>query len=147
TTSPPTSTTSSTPRARTSTTIAVRTITERATPRRTPTGTRPVSTGTRTFVRPRAASMSRTLPLWLTRVRSDAMAPGLRDGQFVLTIRPRRQQRFRRGAVVAVDSLEVGQRIVKRIIGLPGERVRMGKGGVWIDGQPLVEPYASASAY
>src|SRR5699024_10983801 len=68
---------------------------------------------------------------------SSSMAPALRDGQLVPTLRPRRRHCFRRGAVVAVDSQEVGRRTVKRIIGLPGERVRM----------ILVEPYASDSAY
>lgn len=93
-----------------------------------------------------ASMMPRSLPLWLTRVLSNSMAPGLRDGQLVLTLRPRRRHCFRRGAVVAVDSREVGRRIVKRIIGLPGERVRMEGGRVWLDGQRLAEPYASASA-
>lgn len=93
-----------------------------------------------------ASMMPRSLPLWLTRVLSNSMAPGLRDGQLVLTLRPRRRHCFRRGAVVVVDSREVGRRIVKRIIGLPGERVRMEGGRVWLDGQRLAEPYASASA-
>jgi signal peptidase I len=90
--------------------------------------------------------MSRSLPLWLTRVLSNSMAPGLRDGQLVLTLRPRRRHRFRRGSVVAVDSREAGRRIVKRIIGLSGERVRMEGGQVWVDGEHLVEPYVSPSA-
>ncbi|KAB8198646.1 signal peptidase I [Lysobacter maris] len=91
--------------------------------------------------------MLRALPLWLTRVVSNSMAPGLRDGQLVLTLKPLRGHRFRRGAVVAVDSRELGRRIVKRIVGLPGERVRIEVGRIWVDGQILVEPYASASAY
>jgi signal peptidase I len=82
------------------------------------------------------------LPAWLTRVQSDSMAPGLRDGQLILTIRPRRTHRFRRGAIVAVDSREVGQRIVKRIIGLPGDHLRLEGSRVWVNGQLLDEPYA-----
>jgi signal peptidase I len=49
--------------------------------------------------------------------------------------------------VVVVDSGEIGCRIVKRIVGLPGERLRLEDGEVWIDGQLLAEPYATASTY
>ena len=87
------------------------------------------------------------LPAWLTRVQSDSMAPALRDGQLVLTIPPRRKHRFRRGAVVAVDSREVGRRIVKRIIGLPGDHLRLEGNHVWVNGHLLDEPYASAATY
>lgn len=87
------------------------------------------------------------LPAWLTRVEHDSMAPCLRDGQLVLTVRAGRRRRLRRGDVVAVDSREVGRRIVKRIVGLPGEAVRLEGGRVWIDGRRLAEPYASRSTY
>lgn len=73
------------------------------------------------------------------------MAPALRDGQLVPTARP--PVTIRRGAVVAVDSREVGRRIVKRVVGLPGERVRIDGGRVRIDDVPLDEPYASPSTY
>jgi signal peptidase I len=75
------------------------------------------------------------------------MAPGLRDGQLILTVRPRRKHRFRRGAIVAVDSREVGQRIVKRIIGLPGDHLRLEGSHVWVNGHLLDEPYASAAIH
>lgn len=87
------------------------------------------------------------LPLWLTRVELDSMSPCLAEGQLVWTYRPRRNHRLRRGAVVAVDSAELGHRIVKRIIGLPGEQLRLEGSQVRIDGQLLTEPYATASTY
>ena len=86
-------------------------------------------------------------PLWLTRIQSDSMAPGLRDGQLVWTIRPRRGHRPRRGAVVAVDSQELERRIVKRIVGLPGEHLRLEGGQVWVDGHLIAEPHATPSTY
>jgi signal peptidase I len=47
----------------------------------------------------------------------------------------------RRGDIVAISL--GGERVyyVKRIVGLPGERVRIVKGVVHIDDAPLVEPY------
>lgn len=87
------------------------------------------------------------LPLWLTRVESASMAPCLREGQLVWTIRLRRNHRPRRGLVVVVDSGALGRRIVKRIVGLPGERLRLEGSQVWIDGHLLAEPYAGASTY
>lgn len=87
------------------------------------------------------------LPAWFTRVQSDSMAPGLRHGQLVLTIAPRRKHNFRRGSIVAVDSPEIGQRIVKRIIGLPGDHVRLEGSHVWVNHHLLDEPYASAATH
>ena len=89
----------------------------------------------------------RRLPLWLTRVQHDSMAPCLRDGQLVWTIRSRPRHRLRRGAVVAVDSRELGRRIVKRIIGLPGEHLRLEGGELWVDGRRIAEPYATPTHF
>ena len=32
--------------------------------------------------------------------------------------------------------------LIKRVVGVPGDRIRLRSGRVWIDGQPLAEPYA-----
>lgn len=69
------------------------------------------------------------------------MSPTLEDGDYVVALRPRG---LRRGDVVVVrrpDGLEVA----KRLVGLPGERVRVRGGAVTVDGTPLREPYASGS--
>ena len=85
------------------------------------------------------------LPLWLTRVRSDSMLPGLRDGQLVCTVGVPRRCRLPRGVVVAVESRELGRRIVKRVVGLPGEHVELDGGRTTVDGRSIPEPYATAS--
>ena len=86
------------------------------------------------------------LPLWLTRVQSDSMTPCLRNGQLVWTVRCRSDRGLRRGAVVVVDSRELGCRIVKRIVGLPGEHLRLEGSELRVDGRPLAEPYAIHSS-
>ena len=47
-----------------------------------------------------------------------------------------------RGDAVIVDSPGApGERYLKRIVGLPGEEVRLSEGYLLIDGEHLVEPY------
>ncbi|OJV80209.1 MAG: signal peptidase I [Cellulomonas sp. 73-92] len=81
---------------------------------------------------------------WLTRVRGGSMAPALRDGQLALTRSLRPGSVVRRGDLVVA---EAGRRVVKRVVGLPGERVTFRGGGVLIDGIGLAEPYATASFF
>ena len=99
------------------------------------TRTAPVAAGTTTEM------------AWLTRVQSHSMAPTLRDGALALTLRLGRRATLRRGDIVVADSHELGRRVVKRIVGLPGESVDLRAGQVHIDGQPLAEPYASRSVF
>jgi signal peptidase I len=77
------------------------------------------------------------------RVESVSMEPTLRPGQRLLIRRLRSVHGVARGDVVLVRSEEVGRVVVKRAIGLPGERVDLdGEGRVCVDGQRLAEPYA-----
>lgn len=75
------------------------------------------------------------------------MAPTLREGQLALTRKLGPAHRVRRGDVVVVDSAVVGGLVVKRVIGLPGEAVRIHDGHVSIDGHVLPEPYAARSVF
>lgn len=85
---------------------------------------------------------------WLTRVRGHSMAPALTDGQLVLTRSLRPAHAVGRGDLVVLDSpVEPREHLVKRVVGLPGEQVTFDRGRVSIDGRPLMEPYASPSAF
>lgn len=49
-----------------------------------------------------------------------------------------------RGDILVFKSDELGERLVKRLIGLPGEKVEVkSDGSVYIDGKKLDEPYAA----
>ncbi|WP_121251411.1 signal peptidase I [Nocardioides ferulae] len=85
---------------------------------------------------------------WLTRVRSDSMAPTLTDGQLVLTRSLRPAHAVGRGDLVVLDSpVDPDQLVVKRVVGLPGEKITFDAGRVSIDGRPLPELYASQSMF
>jgi signal peptidase I len=77
-----------------------------------------------------------------TRVQGISMEPTYRDSTFNLV--NRLVYRFRdpaRGDVVAIRLAGPHVLYIKRIVGLPGERVRIVEGVVRIDGAPLEEPY------
>lgn len=46
-----------------------------------------------------------------------------------------------RGDIVIINGPEADRRLVKRVIGLPGETLDIHDGAVWIDGGLLEEPY------
>jgi signal peptidase I len=56
-------------------------------------------------------------------------------------------QRVRRGDIVVFHyPVNPAQHFVKRVIGVPGDHLRLIKGQVWVNGLPLHEPYAHHSA-
>ncbi len=90
-----------------------------------------------------SASMERTLlvgdHLIMSRFGYDAGLP-FTPWHVRLWREPQRQQ------VVVFRAPLAGQPdYVKRLIGLPGDRVEIRNGAVWINGRPLAEPYLSAS--
>jgi signal peptidase I len=77
-------------------------------------------------------------------VKGDSMRPTLRPGQRIAVgplVRPPA-----RGDLVVL-ARPAGPRdleVVKRVVGLPGERVRLDAGGLEVDGQAVPEPYLAA---
>lgn len=81
------------------------------------------------------------------RVSGFSMVPTFRDGKVTLVNHQAyRWARPKRGDVIAFRRPEEGNVILlKRIIGLPGERMRIVDGRVYINGTALDEPYAKTS--
>lgn len=52
-----------------------------------------------------------------------------------------------RGDVVIINDPDLPERLIKRVIGLPGETIHITDGEVWIDGVRLDEPYVKGSTY
>ena len=69
------------------------------------------------------------------------MLPTVRPGDWLL-VRRRGDSTLKRGDII-VHAVEQGDKdeAVKRVVGLPGEEVRLREGVLFIDGEPLHEPY------
>ena len=78
--------------------------------------------------------------LRLYRVQGDSMAPALRQGDYVLMLAFRNPvHKPRRGDIVVAAMAERSR--VKRVVGLPRERLVFTEGRLLVDGDHLPEPY------
>lgn len=76
------------------------------------------------------------------RVVGISMAPNYRDGEIHVVNRlAYRWSRPRRGDVVCCRFLSDSVFLIKRIVALPGERIAIRRGVIFIDGEPLEESY------
>jgi len=74
-------------------------------------------------------------------VSGESMAPTLANGDWTLALRL--SMAPRRGVIVVFDNTaRPGMELVKRVIGLPGEKVTIANGQVHVDGSILAEPWA-----
>lgn len=80
---------------------------------------------------------------FVTRVHACSMWPTLRPGQLLFTRSVLHSRQIRHGDIAVVQSAELGQYIVKRVVGLPGDRLVLGSGGLVRNGMQVAEPYVS----
>jgi len=83
------------------------------------------------------------------RVRVDgfSMVPTLQDGEYVLVNRLAFRTKLpeRGDIIVFVSPQTTDLDLIKRVIGLPGDRVKISGGVVQVNGQTLEEPYIAAA--
>lgn len=81
-----------------------------------------------------------------TRVDGHSMEPTLHNGQYLMV--NKLVYKFgdpQRGDIVVFHSPQDEKRaLIKRVVGLPGEEVVITAGQVYVNGQPLSEPYISS---
>ena len=78
-------------------------------------------------------------------VRGSSMQPGLQDGDRILVEPWSELVGYDRGDIVVMRyPLDPRVDYVKRIIGLPGDRIVLGDGRLWVNGVLLTEPYVES---
>lgn len=78
------------------------------------------------------------------RVAGNDMAPTLHPGQIVvMRVAYAADERPKRGDIVIFINDDDGNNWIKRVVGLPGERIAIADGVVRIDGRDLVEDYVA----
>lgn len=78
----------------------------------------------------------------MPQVSGHSMAPHISSGEYVLiNTLAYRIAPPTRGDIVAFRGDDARAVFIKRVVGLPGDRLRIDRGVVSIDGRPLSEPY------
>lgn len=85
-------------------------------------------------------------------IPTDSMEPTLESGdRLIVNKLSYVTGEIERGQVVVFERpdgvvLEGNKRMIKRVLALPGEEIRLSAGEVWIDGRRLIEPYLVSAA-
>jgi signal peptidase I len=77
------------------------------------------------------------------RVEGPSMEPSLHQGQFLVVNKlAYRLGPLQRGDIIVLrDPNDPERSLIKRVVGLPGDRLQIVRGQVWINDLPLEEPY------
>lgn len=80
--------------------------------------------------------------LFKIKIPSGSMIPTLQVSDQIFTLRIHNLNNLKRGEIVVFYSDELHIRLVKRLIGLPGEKVDLKDGGkLYVNGRKIDEPY------
>ena len=81
------------------------------------------------------------------RVEGDSMLPLLRGGESVFVVRTRfKWNRLRRGDLAVFERPSAGGgATIKRVVGLPGEDIKIADDKVYVDGELLAEDYTQGA--
>ncbi len=105
-------------------------------------GRRPARTLARAGALVAASVVTFTWVLLPVRAEGVSMLPTYRPGRVLLINRLAYWRRGpARGDIVGIRFAGRHVLLVKRVVGLPGERIRIAGGRVFVDGRPLAEPY------
>lgn len=77
-------------------------------------------------------------------VPSPSMYPTIDIGDRIVTTRIHQVEKINRGDILVFDSQELDETLVKRVIGLPNDRIEIFENGeVWVNGSILNEEYVA----
>ena len=75
-------------------------------------------------------------------VPSESMVPTIKINDKIVVTRVFDRKKLKRGDIVVFHSTELNDTLIKRLIGLPGDKVEVTEGGqVFINGEKIDEPY------
>lgn len=75
------------------------------------------------------------------RVEGSSMNPTFTDGNFLFASRYYFTEEYERGDVVVFNSPSLGKALIKRVIAVPGDTIKIENEKVFVNGEQIDEPY------
>lgn len=75
------------------------------------------------------------------RVDGSSMNPTFTHGNFLFASRYYFTEEYNHGDVVVFDSPTLGKALIKRVIGVPGDTIKIANGEVFVNNEKINEPY------
>ncbi|WP_341479352.1 signal peptidase I [Clostridium gasigenes] len=79
--------------------------------------------------------------IFKVKIPSESMVPTLNVEDRLFVTRVYNEDKFKRGDILVFDSNELGEKLIKRLMGLPGDKIVIKNGEVSINGEKLIEDY------
>lgn len=94
-----------------------------------------------------AVIINKTL-FFTAKIPTGSMYPTIKEGDVTLVTKVYSAKSLERGDIVVFKSHELNMILVKRLVGLPGEKIKIDeKGNVFINNQKYSEPYVKQFGY
>ena len=77
-------------------------------------------------------------------IPSESMVPTLNVGDRLFVTRVYNLEKLKRGDIIVFHSEELQDSLIKRLIGLPGDKIKIENGKVFVNGEELQENYIGA---
>ncbi|MCR4943073.1 MAG: signal peptidase I [Clostridium sp.] len=74
-------------------------------------------------------------------IPSGSMIPTLNEGDQLFVSKVYNTDKLERGDIIVFDSKELDDVLIKRLIGLPGDKIKITNGTVYVNGEKLQEDY------
>lgn len=88
------------------------------------------------------AMIIKTFIFYPIEIPSESMDPTIKIGDRIIVTRVYDRSKLKEGDIVVFYSEELKERLIKRLIGLPGDEVEVKDGGqVYVNGKKINEPY------
>lgn len=84
--------------------------------------------------------------IYIAYIPSESMEPAIKSGSIVTATRQFDTDRIKRGDIIFFRQQTEGKTLVKRVIALPGETVKLKGKDVYVDGKLIKEPYIKEAA-
>lgn len=80
-------------------------------------------------------------------IPTESMEPTLMVNDRLIVTRIYDKSKIQRGDIIVLDCVEKGKKYIKRVMGLPGDKIELINGVLYVNGEMIEEPYIGSQDF